>query len=529
MTALRRFIHLLAVVVVCLTLAYSAAPAGAKKKTDESGQSQSQSAQDQHAPDTDQAPGQAIAPAQTGEAPPANEDAGDPSANANAAAGGESGNSAAAGEGTQTAAAAKSNQSDTSNNSGGKGNSAAAQAAHKPPTVSGDVPRPPKQIVDDDGDPSTDGYYAGEAIVRLHHGADIGAFGARHGTGLIAAIPAHDLYLLRLPADRDSVAVERELAADPDAVWAELNYAAGAPEGRPGYFFTSRGEADAPAAPYGPALVGAPQAQRCTTGAGVVVAILDTGVDPRSPLLQARVLPGWNALASSADTRDAGNGRDDNGNGYVDELTGHGTHVAGIVAQIAPDAAILPVTVLNSDGVGDAFFLAAGIYYAVDSGAQVINLSLGSTYDAHVIEEAVAAANGAGAVVVAAAGNSDRAQPVEYPAANRGAVAVAATDEADRKSAFSNYGKLVKISAPGTRITSAFAGGGEATWSGTSMAAPFVAGAAALLFAEHPDWSRTKVIARLRATARDLDVLNPDYVHQLGTGRLDVAAAADCR
>lgn len=408
------------------------------------------------------------------------------------------------------------------------GGPAASGLAHQSDQANGRSPRGPKQIVDDDGDPSTDGYYADEAIVQLRKRLTIEAFDQRHGTSLIAAIPPRNLYLVRLPDGADPTQLEREMEADPASIWVELNFTNQAPEGRPGYFFTSRGEGDEATAPYGPALVGADRAQRCSSGAGVVVAVLDTGVDPSHPLLQGRVLAGWNALDDSGDTTDAGNGIDDNGNGDTDEMTGHGTHVAGIVAQIAPDAAILPVKVLDSDGVGDAFFLAAGIYYALDQGARVINLSLGSTYDARVVQEAVGVAANAGAVVVAAAGNADRDQPREYPAADRGAVAVAATDDADRKSSFSNYGPVVALSAPGTRISSAFVGGTDATWSGTSMAAPFVSGGAALVIAQHPELTGAAVVSRLRTTAADLDDLNPDYAGELGSGRLDLAAAVAC-
>jgi subtilisin family serine protease len=321
------------------------------------------------------------------------------------------------------------------------------------------------------------------------------------------------------------------LALDPETRWAELNFISQAPEGRPGYFFVS----GAPGAPalldesYAPALLGYTQAQTCETGAGVKIAVLDTGIDAAHPLLAGRIADGgWNALANSAETADAGNGRDDDGDSLVDEMVGHGTHVAGIIAAVAPDAMILPVKVLSSDGAGDAFFIAAGIHYAVDQRVQVINLSLGSTYDSRVIAEAVAEAAEAGVVVVAAAGNASTDRPIEFPAANAGVISVAATDAADLKSSFSNFGAQVDLSAPGVDIASALPGGQIGTWSGTSMSAPFVSGTAALVAQAHPSWSAPQITTRLLRTSSDLDTLNPDFAGELGAGRLDVDAAVRC-
>jgi subtilisin family serine protease len=517
MVARHHISRVLVAVVLSLLMALPA-NAGYANETDQSTQSRERSRDREQASDEDTASDESGEDSEA-EATPEGSEATD-----DQATGDESESADQAGATEQTDATETTSGQD---DAGGQDKGDESEDAHGR-GARGKVPRPPKHVVDDDGDPSTDGYYAGEAIVRLRKRLTIEAFNDRHGTALIASIPSRNLYLVRLPEGRNAVEVEQELEADAGTIWTELNYANGAPEGRPGYFFTSRGDEDDPAASYAPELIGAGEAQRCATGAGVVVAVLDTGVDPSHPLLQGHVLTGWNALDDSGDTLDRGNGVDDNDNGYTDEMTGHGTHVAGIVAQVAPDAAILPVKVLDSDGSGDAFLLAAGIYYALDQGARVINLSLGSTYDARVIEDAVGVAANAGVVVVAAAGNADRAEPLEHPAADRGAVAVAATDADDRKTSFSNYGSVVKLSAPGEGITSAFAGGGEATWSGTSMAAPFVSGAAALLVAAHPEWDGSAVVGRLRQSAADIDSLNPDYTNELGTGRLDVAAAVGC-
>lgn len=387
---------------------------------------------------------------------------------------------------------------------------------------------PPWQapIVDNDGDETTDGFRAEQVIVRLVPGADETAFNARYGTTTLASIPSRNIHLLQLPSGADEVESEGVFGDDPDVVWAELNFANQAPEGRPRNFFVS-GWADEASytGQYASGLLGLEAAHACSTGGGVLVAVIDTGVDASHPALSGLVGSGWNVFEGSADVGDVGNGVDDDGDGLVDEMTGHGTHVAGIIAQVAPGAVLLPIKALDSDGVGDAFFLAAAIYHAIDSAAAVINLSLGSTYSARVVEEAVSEAAGAGTVVTAAAGNQNRSEPPEYPAAGGNALGVAATDANDVKSYFSNYHPSLAISAPGTEIVSTIPGG-YGSWSGTSMATPFVSGASALVLDAYS--GRVGVWNQLAQTAVPIDEINLGYARLLGAGRLDVAAAVGC-
>ena len=220
------------------------------------------------------------------------------------------------------------------------------------------------EVVDNDGDISTDGFCAGQAIVRLQPGASLATFNSRHGTRRLAAIASRNVYLLALPerppgsGEYQEGVQAAELRADPQAAWAELNFTEQAPEGRPQRFYL-RGELpSAPSDPYAPRLLGVARANTCATGQGVTVAVIDSGIDTAHPAFAGNLVTGRNVLPDldPAQYADDGNGHDDDGDGRADEMTGHGTHVAGIVAQAAPDATILPIRALDSDITGNAFY-----------------------------------------------------------------------------------------------------------------------------------------------------------------------------
>lgn len=239
-----------------------------------------------------------------------------------------------------------------------------------------------------------------------------------------------------------------------------------------------------------------------STGANVTVAVLDTGVQSAHPMLSSHLVAGYDFVDDDADPEEALDGEDTDEDGLIDEAAGHGTHVAGIIRQVVPDVAIMPVRVLDSNGRGNLFLIAEAIKFAADSGADVINLSLGIEYETrffkHVIDDVIAQ----GVVVVAAAGNAST-KTEQYPAAYKHVIAVTAIDETMDLADFANYGRWVDVAAPGQSIYSAFPVDGYAWWSGTSMATPFVAGTAAAILQLQPDATHGEVMALITSNADD--------------------------
>lgn len=273
--------------------------------------------------------------------------------------------------------------------------------------------------------------------------------------------------------------------------------------------------------------INANTAWHCFLGSGVIVAIVDTGVDLDHPDLQSNLVAGKTFVSGTTSPND-----DD----------GHGTHVAGIVAAIgnnggvigvAPQASIMPVKVLDSTGSGTNFDVADGIIWAVDHGAKVINLSLGSSSNSSTLTSAINYAYNNGAFIAAAAGNCGDGSylangcftqdEVQYPAALANVMAVASVNQFDSQSSFSNEGSYVEIAAPGSGIYSSYYGGGYDTISGTSQATPHVAGLAALIWSQSPGLSNGQVRARIQTTAKDLGTSGRDSKY--GYGLIDVEAA----
>ena len=230
-----------------------------------------------------------------------------------------------------------------------------------------------------------------------------------------------------------------------------------------------------------------PEAHGVNRGAGAVVAVIDTGVQSNHPELVGKTIAGYDFIDQDRTPNDVGNRRDDDGDGEKDELVGHGTHVAGIVALAAPEARIMPVRALDTEGRGTTFGIAKAIRYAVRNGADVVNLSLGSSQETDLLADLLGDDDDdeeEGRVVFVAAAGNDNNSVRQFPAAEENAIAVTSVDQQKKKSDFANFGgveeRWVKVAAPGTDIHAPFPTGRYATWSGTSMATPFVAGQAAL-------------------------------------------------
>jgi subtilisin family serine protease len=230
--------------------------------------------------------------------------------------------------------------------------------------------------------------------------------------------------------------------------------------------------------PWGIKAVKAPDAFVVSRGAGVTVCVIDTGIQASHPDLLGNVVGGENFVVMKGSVNPAA-WADDNG---------HGTHVAGTLAAldngigvvgVAPASKLFAVKVLNSRGTGYVSDIAEGIRSCVANGAKVINMSIGSSAGSALLQDAIAYAKNAGVVSVAAAGNESG--PVSYPAKYPEVIAVSAVDASMRIAYFSNTGSEVDFAAPGVSVLSSTQGSAYATFSGTSMASPHVAGVAALM------------------------------------------------
>ena len=327
-----------------------------------------------------------------------------------------------------------------------------------------------------------------------------------------------EVYVLKTKT-ADIEALITTLASEPLVLWAEPNFII---EGKDDLVPNDPDYHDA-ATVYAPQLIGAPAAWAFTTGAlSITVAVVDSGVAFDHPeFAGSSIVPGYDYAYNDSDPSDN---------------QGHGTHVTGILvaglnngigmAGLAPGVNVLEVKVLNSSNSGTWAGIAAGIVYAADHGARIINLSLGGPIASQVLSDSIKYAAARGLFIVAAAGNAATYSPF-YPAFYPETFAVSASDRNDQLWCDSNYGSAVDAAAPGADIWSTYWTVSDpytyTAMSGTSMAAPHVAGLAALLLSTRPDLSVADLRAIIQGSAKDLGTTGPDLF--FGAGRINAGAA----
>ncbi|MDQ1057386.1 thermitase [Arthrobacter globiformis] len=386
---------------------------------------------------------------------------------------------------------------------------------------------------------------SGQIIVKFRDKGVAAGVLRQNGLSAGAGIGSTGAHLIKVPAGKESQLIE-SLSRNPAVEYAEPDQLVTAATddqyfGRQyalqnlGQSFTNTDNTQTIASGTPDADVDAVEAWSITTGSGIKVAIVDTGVAIDHEDISQKVV----ARANFSDSKIV------NPEDY--DKYGHGTHVAGIVAAehnstgvagVCPGCSILDAKVLNDSGSGSSSAIANGINWAVEKGAKVINMSLGQRVSSRVLEAAVNNAWNKGVVLVAAAGNAGTQAKI-YPGAYPNVISVAATDNRDNKASFSTYGKWVDVAAPGVDVYSTFpihpfvlgTQNGRSTGydiaSGTSMASPIVAGAAALAWSSHADATNTSVRANIESTADPIPGTGTNWAY----GRVNAcrAVGSDCK
>ena len=400
---------------------------------------------------------------------------------------------------------------------------------------------------------AANGFAATTFICKVQVGADVNAVAASINATVVDAMPDPRTYLFS--------AASMPTTTPAGAEYIELNALASMPKQTFAIIAKTVTSSTAMWYQQQPAmsLVNLPAALQVSTGSRIVIADINATVDYGHPALIGHLTSGYDFVnpgqsgsasldqssasfldQSSASFLDQSSASflDQSSASFLDASTasfldqssasfldagspahGHGTLVAGILAAMAPQAMIMPLRVFNDSGQADAVTIARAVRYAVKNGATVINMSFGLTGYSKTLDAAIDHAVKNGVVVVSSAGNSN-SNVGQFPSANPQVISVTATTNQDVKASFSNYGATIDVTAPGTNVITAFPGGYYALASGTSFASPMMAAEVALRLSY-----RASLGTSVSTGVVNIDAMNPNYIGQLGYGRIDLLKA----
>lgn len=364
----------------------------------------------------------------------------------------------------------------------------------------------------------------GNLLVELVPGADLAGFLERWGAKLLGS--SGNLHSLGFVGDTEEILAA--ILGDADVLLAESNRRQETPEAVRQMVFGAMGGSYGDFADQQAGIrIGLAQVHEFARGEGVVVAVLDTGIDGEHEAFSGRLLPGWDFVDGDDRPDEEAGGVDEDLDGFVDEGFGHGSMVAGLVALVAPDARILPLRVLDDEGRTDAFRVVEALRYATSAGVDIVNLSFGAPYHLASVQKAVREAELAGVLMVGAAGNDNRPGPALHPADLPEVLMVTSVDLHDAKAEFADYHTKVAVAAPGVDLRAPWPGAEWAVGSGCSFATALVSGAAALLDGVQPGLDPAALTAWVQSSVVAIDHLpgNEAFADRLGAGRIYLPAA----